>query len=105
MLPNSHPQRLLHVESLPEVRLDRYRALLAQSPLFRGVAPSALDDLARRLQVRTRAAGALVVSQDEPGEALFIIAEGRVRVALFGESGRELTLSVLGRGEFFGEMS
>jgi CRP/FNR family cyclic AMP-dependent transcriptional regulator len=102
MIPNSQPQRALLVE---DVRLDRYRALLAQSTLFRGVAPSAIDDLSRRLQVRTRAAGALLIAEDEPGDAMFLIAEGRVRVALFGESGRELTLSVLGRGDFFGEMA
>jgi CRP/FNR family cyclic AMP-dependent transcriptional regulator len=36
---------------------------------------------------------------------MFIIAAGRVKVALFGENGRELTLSELKPGDFFGEMS
>jgi CRP-like cAMP-binding protein len=86
-------------------RLERHRALLGGSPLFKGVAAAALDDLVRRLQVRNRPSGSVIVAQDEPGDALFVIAQGRVKVALFGENGRELTLSVLGLGDFFGEMS
>jgi CRP-like cAMP-binding protein len=110
MMPTSHASALraplVKTPSMgDDVRLDRYRALVAQSAIFRGVAPSALEDLVRRMQVRTRAAGAILVSQDEPGDAMFLIAEGRVRIALFGENGRELTLSTLTRGDFFGEMS
>jgi CRP-like cAMP-binding protein len=109
MMPTSQLHRAPLGSKAPllgdDVRLDRYRALVAQSPIFRGVAPSAIDDLVRRMQVRSRAAGAILVSQDEPGDAMFLIAEGRVRVALFGENGRELTLSTLARGDIFGEMA
>lgn len=90
---------------IEDPRLDRYRVLLAQSALFRGCSQQALDDLARRLQIRTRVAGTLIVAQDEPGDAMFILAQGRVKVALFGENGRELTLSELKPGDFFGEMA
>jgi CRP/FNR family cyclic AMP-dependent transcriptional regulator len=112
MIPNSLSHRAPAAPARDPLRDEvrtlgdaRYRALVAQSALFRGLAPSSLDDLVRRLQVRTRPAGALLVSQDEPGDAVFLIAEGRVRVALFGENGRELTLSTLGKGDFFGEMA
>src|SRR3954447_314853 len=98
-------QRLASPSQVDDSRLDRYRQLLATSNLFRGVSASALDDLVRRLQVRSRPAGAVIVAQDEPGDALFILAQGRVKVALFGENGRELTLSLLSPGDFFGEMS
>jgi CRP/FNR family transcriptional regulator, cyclic AMP receptor protein len=47
----------------------------------------------------------VVVSAEEPGDALFVVAEGRVKVVLFGESGREMILSVFHQGDFFGEMS
>jgi CRP-like cAMP-binding protein len=98
-------QRLAPNPGTDDPKLDRFRALLAQSALFRGVSPQALDDLVRRLQVRSRPAGSVLVAQDEPGDALFVIAQGRVKVALFGENGRELTLSILQPGDFFGEMS
>jgi CRP-like cAMP-binding protein len=98
-------QRLAPNPGTEDPKLDRFRALLAQSALFRGCTAAALDDLVRRLQVRSRTAGSVLVAQDEPGDALFIIAQGRVKVALFGENGRELTLSILQPGDFFGEMS
>ena len=47
----------------------------------------------------------LVFGQEEPGDALFIIASGRVKVVLYGESGKEITLSFFHQGDFFGEMS
>src|SRR5207245_9836754 len=41
----------------------------------------------------------------DPGDALYVVAEGEVKVVLIGEDGREVILSVLGEGEFFGEMA
>ena len=46
-----------------------------------------------------------MVAQDEPGDAMFVIMSGRVKVVIFGESGREVTLSLLRSGDSFGEMS
>ncbi|HZS38495.1 MAG TPA: Crp/Fnr family transcriptional regulator [Polyangia bacterium] len=91
--------------TLDDPKLERYRSVVAQSVIFRGCTPQALDDLVRRMQIRTRPAGTIIVAQDEPGDAMFVLAQGRVKVALFGESGRELTLSELKPGDFFGEMS
>src|SRR6185437_6440942 len=100
MMPNASRQVVLD-----EVKLERYRSLLASTAIFRGCSPAAIDDLARRLQLRTRPAETIIVAQDEPGDSMFVIAAGRVKVALFGENGRELTLSELKPGDFFGEMS
>ena len=91
--------------SFEDPKLDRYRVLIGSAPLFRGVPGPALDDLLRRMQVKTRTAGSLVVAQDEPGDSMFLLVQGRVKIALFGESGRELTLAELKPGDFFGEMS
>ena len=57
------------------------------------------------LEDRRVPAGQSVVSQDEPGDALFLIMTGRVKVVIFGENGREVTLSILRPGDAFGEMS
>jgi CRP-like cAMP-binding protein len=104
MMPNAQRSASMMAQ-VEDPRLDRYRGLLSRSPLLRGLPQSALDDLASRMQLRTRAAGVVIVAQDEPGDAMFLVVQGRVKVALFGENGRELTLSVLGLGDFFGEMS
>lgn len=89
----------------PDPRIERYRSLVSGSPLFRGVSNQALDDLMRRMQIRTRPSSTLLVAQDEPGDSMFLLVEGRSRVVLFGENGRELTLSELRPGDVFGELS
>ncbi len=83
----------------------RIRASIARATLFAALPISAIEDLSTRVQVRRVAAGAAVVNQDEPGDAVFVIMTGRVKVVIFGESGREVTLSILRAGDSFGEMS
>ena len=105
MLPSAQTTHLSIAPSLDETRLERYRLRLAQAPLFRGAPPALLDDLARRLQLRSRVAGQTVVNAADPGDAMFLIHAGRVRVLVSGESGREVILATLGPGDFFGEMA
>ncbi|CAN5867866.1 Crp/Fnr family transcriptional regulator [soil metagenome] len=83
----------------------RIRATIARSPLFAAMPIAAIEDLTARVAVRRVAVGSAIVSQDEPGDAMFIIMSGRVKVVIFGESGREVTLSLLKGGDSFGEMS
>ncbi len=79
--------------------------LLAKVSLFHGIPAAALERLSRRLKPLVFAKEAAIVNQDDPGDAMFIIQRGRVKVVLFGASGREVILSLLRPGDFFGEMS
>src|SRR3954471_19424211 len=83
----------------------RIRATIARAPLFAALPISAIEDLTARVTVRKVAVGSAVVAQDEPGDAMFVIMNGRIKVVIFGESGREVTLSLLRAGDSFGEMS
>lgn len=83
----------------------RIRAAVARAPLFSSLPIVAIEDLARRASVRRAATHTAVVNQDEPGDTLFIIMSGRVKAVIFGENGREVTLSVLRPGDAFGELS
>lgn len=83
----------------------RVRACIARAPLFAALPISAIEDLSQRVSVRRISASAAVFSQDEPGDAVFILMSGRVKVVLCGESGREVTLCILRPGDSFGEMS
>ena len=40
-----------------------------------------------------------------PGEAMYIIESGRVRITVTDADGREVILASLGHGDFFGEMA
>jgi CRP-like cAMP-binding protein len=82
------------------------RSLLRKVSIFAHLGEAELSALARLAEERSVEAGALVVGQEEAGDALFVLALGRVKVVLFGESGREVILRVFRRpGDFFGEMS
>jgi CRP/FNR family cyclic AMP-dependent transcriptional regulator len=83
----------------------RIRATIARAPLFAALPITAIEDLTGRVTVRKVPVGSAVVAQDEPGDAMFVIMSGRVKVVIFGESGREVTLSLLRSGDSFGEMS
>lgn len=80
-------------------------SLLRRVSIFEGLGETDLAELAACFEPRRFLAGAVVVGQDDPGDSLFVIAEGRVKVVLFGRGGRELILSVFRSGDFFGEMS
>jgi len=82
------------------------RTLLRNVAIFAHLDDAALAGLARFVEVREFPAGAVIVGQDDPGEALYVLARGRVKVVLYGESGREIILSLFREpGDFFGEMS
>src|SRR3954454_8381629 len=83
----------------------RIRATIARAPLFAALPITAIEDLTARVSVRKVPVGSAVVAQDEPGDAMFVIMSGRVKVVIFGENGREVTLSLLRAGDSFGEMS
>lgn len=82
------------------------RELVRGVSLFADLEPSALSALQRASELRDYPEGAVIVSQEDPGEALFVLVRGRVKVVLYGESGREVILSIFRQaGDFFGEMS
>ncbi|MCC6749548.1 MAG: Crp/Fnr family transcriptional regulator [Deltaproteobacteria bacterium] len=87
------------------IRLNPQMELLRRVPIFRHLEEAALSDLARRMVIKRWQATALVVGQHEAGNSLFVVYHGQARVVLFGENGREITLSVLRAGDFFGDVS
>lgn len=81
------------------------RSIIARAPMFATLPPSAIEDLANRATIRSVAAGTSVVTQNEPGDAMFIIMSGRIKVVMSRDGGREVTLSFLRSGDSFGEMA
>src|SRR5690349_7366877 len=49
--------------------------------------------------------GSVILFENDPGDSLHVVRQGRVKVVLVGEDGREVILVVLGIGEHFGELS
>jgi CRP-like cAMP-binding protein len=74
-------------------------------PLFSQMADADLAAFANLARERRYPKGAVIVFRDDPGDALYVVAEGQVKVVLVAEDGREVILSVLRDGDFFGEMA
>ena len=79
--------------------------VLRTVPLFRQVAEADLRALTQLIREKQVPKGSLILSQGDAGEALFLIKSGQVKVTVVAEDGREVILSVLSAGSFFGEMA
>jgi CRP-like cAMP-binding protein len=82
-----------------------YARLLRKVSMFNGLGDEELQNLEELLRVRECPKETVIVNQEETGNSLYIIMRGQVKVVLYGESGREITLSRFREGDFFGEMS
>ena len=80
------------------------RNLLSDISLFEGLTPSQLDWVAKNAHRRAFAAGTNVLTVEQPGEAVFIILHGTVKIHI-EQGGRDVILSILGGGDLLGEMS
>ena len=84
----------------------RGRGLLRSVSIFADLDPAAVAALERLAEVKDFPPGAVIVSQEDRGDALFVLVSGKVKVVLYGDSGREIILSIFKTpGDFFGEMS
>ena len=80
-------------------------AVLEKVPLFGQLGPADLQRVLELARERAYPKNSVILFEDDPGDALYVVATGQVKVVLIGEDGREVILSVLGEGEFFGEMA
>lgn len=78
---------------------------LATVPLFGRLGAEELQAFAAMTREKFYPKGSVILFEDDPGDSLFVVREGRVKVVLVGEDGREVILGVLGVGEHFGELS
>ncbi len=73
--------------------------------IFSGLDDSDLQAIAEIVIPRHYTKGQLIVLAEEEGSSFFIIGRGEVKVSVMSEDGREVILSILREGEFFGEMA
>lgn len=81
------------------------RAILRKINIFSDLRDREVDKLLEIVEQKNFIKDSVILTQDDLGDALFIIVSGKVKVALLGEEGKEIILSTLKEGDFFGEMS
>ena len=77
---------------------------LRKAPLFRPLADTELQLIQNLIHKREYPKGSLIFIEGEPGEALFIIHSGRVKIFKTAPDGREQILNILKEGSVFAEV-
>jgi len=78
---------------------------MAATPLFSDLDTGELRSVVGRLRHHAFSAGSVLVREGDPGDSLFVLSEGRVRVTTSGPKGKPVHLAELKEGDFFGEVS
>jgi CRP/FNR family cyclic AMP-dependent transcriptional regulator len=78
---------------------------LGELELFHGLSPEDLTYLNGHLRSSIVPPGTNFITVEQPGEVVYVILEGTVKIYVSHEDGREVILAFLGRGDTVGEMS
>jgi len=78
---------------------------LAQNRLFEGIESELLDEIAPDVRVVQVGAGEIIFREGDPGNLLYLVGEGSVKISKFGRGGQQETLGFVQSGNFFGEMA
>ena len=76
-----------------------------QVPLFEALGPEAWESLQPTLTRQSYGRGEGIFAEGDPGDALYVIEEGKIKIYRSAPDGRENMLAVLGPREMFGELS
>ena len=91
--------------STPRSAVRSTLSVLRNHPFFCDLAPEALDQLCRYAKHSTLKRGATIFSKGDPGNSLFAVISGTVKISISSVDGRNAILNLIGAGEIFGEMS
>ncbi|UCV12341.1 SLC26A/SulP transporter family protein [Dechloromonas denitrificans] len=96
--------RLLGEEEKAQIETE-VALQLSEMELFRNRKDETLADLESRLDKRIYAAGETIYARGEPGDALYLIRRGSVRIFAPLGAGRTRHIATFGRGDFFGGLA
>ena len=93
--------RLAHLRSPGDHR--RLGPQIAGEPLFSELNAADIGLICSYGVERAYPKNAVLITEDEPGERLYVIREGKVKVYVAEANGKEYTFGILGPGDYFGE--
>ena len=79
--------------------------LLRDVPLFKLLDDRERAELAAHLDVVSFAAGETIFNYGDPGDAIYVVADGEVEMSFKNDTGEKIVLEIAGAGHFFGELS
>ena len=94
MSPSAHPKQAL----------DKH-AILRAHPLFGHLGPDAIARLASYARLKSVAAGTTIFQKGDPGDSLFAVCAGTVKISNRFSDGKDTVFNVIHPGEIFGELA
>lgn len=79
--------------------------ILHQVPFFKALSESDIEQVVSKLTFKTYDTGQAICRIDEPGDKMFIIISGKVRICILDNFGEEQEVAQLDAGNYFGEMA
>src|SRR5712672_3020443 len=79
--------------------------VLARAGMFQGVEPRAVSALTAELHPVDFPSGHTVFVEGQPGDRLYIVISGKVKIGRRAPDGRENLLTIMGPSDMFGELS
>jgi CRP/FNR family cyclic AMP-dependent transcriptional regulator len=80
-------------------------AMLRKHPIFCDLESEAFDQLCRYAKHLTLKRGATICSKGDPGNSLFAVISGTVKMSISSPDGRSAIFNLIGAGEVFGEIA
>jgi CRP/FNR family cyclic AMP-dependent transcriptional regulator len=78
---------------------------LRQVPLFESLDDASANELCKLIETLDCPGHKVLFHAGDVGDAMYLIERGKVRICVQATDGHEVTLTELGRGDFFGEMA
>ena len=98
-------QRASREQLQVESRVIDRLSVIKQMPLFAGLTDDELGALTRDLLCRRFREGEAIFQQGDPGQMLYLVESGQVRIYVQDEEGQETSVTLCGPGDMFGELA
>lgn len=85
--------------------MEGVQDILSRAGIFQGVDPVAVQHLIEQMETVRYPRGTTIFDEGEPGDRLYIITSGKIKLARHAPDGRENLLTVMGPSDMFGELS
>lgn len=85
--------------------MEGVQDILSRAGIFQGVDPVAVQNLIEQMETVRFPRGTTIFEEGEPGDRLYIITSGKIKLARHAPDGRENLLTVMGPSDMFGELS
>jgi len=86
-------------------RVIEQKEFFKRVPLLAGLAEAELEALVKDFSRRQFRQGEAIIQQGDPGQVLYLIEAGQVRVYVQDETGQETSVNLCGPGDIFGELA